>query len=168
MMLCEALNHLKRFIAMNAVFNSGVKAGEGDDCFHPELPEWRGFASTVDPTKCDWTGTANWGTRKYPSLGIRGCFTGLVARAVKDNTHELGEQGTIKFNDLALLDESMLEFAAEGKVYPMMNRMAVRYNDLSIVADRVCAKYEDEALAASVRSKIMAGANWVPYDLQLK
>ena len=168
MMLCEALNHLKRFIAMNAVFNSGVKAGDGDDCFHPELPEWRGFASTVDPTKCDWTGTANWGTRKYPSLGIRGCFTGLVARTVKDNTHELGEQGTIKFNDLALLDESMLEFAAEGKVYPMMNRMALRYNDLSIVADRVSAKYEDEALAATVRSKIMAGANWVPYDLQLK
>ena len=168
MMLCEALNHLKRFTAMNAVFNSGVKAGEGDNCFHPEQAEWEGFASTVDPTKCDWTGTANWGTRKYPSLGIRGCFTGLVARTVMDNTHELGETGTMKFNDLALLDESMLEFAAEGKVYPMMNRMAVRYNDLSIVADRVCGKYENEALAASVRSKIMAGDNWVPFDLQFK
>ena len=168
MMLCEALNHLKRFTAMNAVFNSGVKAGEGDNCFHPEQAEWEGFASTVDPTKCDRTGTANWGTRKYPSLGIRGCFTGLVARTVMDNTHELGETGTMKFNDLALLDESMLEFAAEGKVYPMMNRMAVRYNDLSIVADRVCGKYENEALAASVRSKIMAGDNWVPFDLQFK
>ena len=168
MMLCEALNHLKRFTAMNAVFNSGVKAGEGDNCFHPEQAEWEGFASTVDPMKCDWTGTANWGTRKYPSLGIRGCFTGLVARTVMDNTHELGETGTMKFNDLALLDESMLEFAAEGKVYPMMNRMAVRYNDLSIVADRVCGKYENEALAASVRSKIMAGDNWVPFDLQFK
>ena len=168
LMLCEALNHLKRFIAMNAVFNSGVKAGEGDDCFHPEMPEWKGFASTVDPTKCDWTGTANWGTRKYPSLGIRGCFTGLVSRTVKDNTHELGELGTMKFNDMALLDEAMLEFAAEGKVYPMMNRMAVRYADLSVVADRVCGKYEDEALAAAVRSKIMAGANWVPYDLNFK
>ncbi len=168
MMLCEALNHLKRFTAMNAVFNSGVKAGEGDNCFHPEQAEWEGFASTVDPTKCDWTGTANWGTRKYPSLGIRGCFTGLVARTVMDNTHELGETGTMKFNDLALLDESMLEFTAEGKVYPMMNRMAVRYNDLSIVADRVCGKYENEVLAASVRSKIMAGDNWVPFDLQFK
>lgn len=168
MMLCEALNHLKRFIAMDAVFNSGVKAGDADNCFHPELPEWEGFASTIDPTKCDWTGTANWGTRKYPSLGIRGCFTGLVPRTVKDNTHELGELGTFKFNDMAILDEAMLEFAAEGKVYPMMNRMAVRYADPAIVADRVCGKYENEAMAASVRAKIMQGDYWVPFDLQFK
>ena len=165
MMLCEALNHLKRFIALNAVFNSGVKAGEADNCFHTGMAEWEGFASTIDPTKCDWTGTANWGTRKYPSLGIRGCFTGLVPRTIKDNTHELGETGTFKFNDLQLLDEAMLEFAAEGKVYPMMNRMAVRYNDASIVADRVCGKYQNPSLAATVRSRIMEGAYWVPFDL---
>ena len=168
MMLCEALNHLKRFIAMNAVFNSGVKAGEADNCFHPGLPEWEGFASTVDPTKCDWTGTANWGTRRYPSMGIRGCFTGLVPRDVKENTHELGETGTFRYNDMAILNEAMLEFAAEGKVYPLMNRMAVRYNDPAIVADRVCAKYTNEALAASVRAKIMEGAYWVPFDLQFR
>ncbi len=168
MMLCEALNHLKRFIAMNAVFNSGVKAGEGDDCFHPEQAEWEGFASTVDPTKCDWTGTANWGTRRYPSMGIRGCFTGLVARTVMQNTHELGELGTIKFNDLALLDEAMLEFAAEGKVYPMMNRMAVRYADPTIVANRVCEKYENEGLKSTVRQRILDGAYWVPFDLQIQ
>ncbi|MBO4851801.1 MAG: hypothetical protein J5529_13025 [Prevotella sp.] len=167
-MLCEALNHLKRFIAMNAVFNSGVKAGEADNCFHTGMPEWEGFASTIDPTKCDWTGTANWGTRRYPSMGIRGCFTGLVPRDVKENTHELGETGTFRFNDMAILDEAMLEFAAEGKVYPLMNRMAVRYNDPAIVADRVCAKYSDAALAAAVRSKIMSGANWVPFDLQFQ
>lgn len=164
-MLCEALNHLKRFIAMNAVLNTGVKAGEGDVCFNPERAEWEGFASTVDPTKCDWTGTANWGTRKYPSLGIRGCFTGLVARPIKDNTFELGDMGTFKFNDLAILDEAMLEFAAEGKVYPMMNRMVVRYNDPAIAADRVAEKYEDVALGSSVHAKIMDGAYWVPFDL---
>ena len=166
MMLCEALNHLKRFIALNAVLNTGVKAGDDDNCFHTGSPEWEGFASTVDPTKCDWTGTANWGTRRYPSMGIRGCFTGLVPRTLMDNTHELGELGTIKFNDLALLDESMLEFAAEGKVYPMINRMVVRYADPAIAADRICPKYEDEALGAAVRSKIMDGGYWVPYDLQ--
>ena len=62
----------------------------------------------------------------------------------------------------------MLEFAAEGKVYPMMNRMAVRYNDASIVADRVCGKYQNPSLAATVRSRIMEGAYWVPFDLQFK
>ena len=168
MMLAEALNHLKRFTAMNAVFQKGVKAGDTDDCFKADSPEWEGFASTIDPTKCDWTGTANYGTRKYPSMGIRGCFTGLSSRPVKDNIFELGEAATLKFNDLALLNESMLEFAGEGKVYPMMNRMAVRYNDPSIVADRVCAKYTDEALAAVVRSRIMEGGYWVPFDLGLK
>ena len=168
MMLAEALNHLKRFTAMNAVFNRGVKAGDTEDCFAAGTAEWEGFESTIDPTKCDWTGTANYGTRKYPSMGIRCCFTGLTARAIKDNIFELGEQGTLKFNDLALLDESMLEFAGEGKVYPMMNRMAVRYNDPSIVADRVCAKYTDESLASTVRSRIMDGGYWVPFNLGME
>ena len=101
-------------------------------------------------------------------MGIRGCFTGLVARTVMQNTHELGELGTIKFNDLALLDEAMLEFAAEGKVYPMMNRMAVRYADPTIVANRVCEKYENEGLKSTVRQRILDGAYWVPFDLQIQ
>lgn len=167
LMLCEALNHLKRFTAMNAVFNKGVKAGDTDDCFVAGSAEWQGFESTVDPTKSDWTGTANWGTRKYPSLGIRGCFN-LTARPVKDNIHDLGETATLKFNDLAFLDESMLEFAGEGKVYPMMCRLAVRYNDPSIVADRVCPKYTDESLATIVRSRIMDGGYWVPFNLNFE
>ena len=164
MMLCEALNHLKRFTALNAVFNTGVKAGDTDECFKADSPEWEGFASTITPTLCDWTGTANWGTRKYPSMGIRGCF-GLQARALKDNIRDLGEMATLKFNDLAILDEAMLEFAGEGKVYPMMCRNAVRYADPAIVADRVCAKYTDQALAATVRARILDGGYWVPYSL---
>lgn len=167
MMLCEALNHLKRFTAMNAVLNSGVKAGDTDDCFNPDAAEWEGFASTLDPTKCDWTGTANFGTRRYPSMGIRGCFS-LTARPVKDNYRDLGEAATYRYNDLAILDEVMLEFAGEGKVYPWMCRMAVRYNDPTIVADRVCPKYTDDALASTVRSRIQDGGYWVPFDLQIK
>ena len=167
LMLCEALNHLKRFTAMNAVFNKGVKAGDTDDCFVAGAAEWQGFESTIDPTKSDWTGTANWGTRKYPSLGIRGCFN-LTARPIKDNIHDLGETATLRFNDQALLDEAMLEFAGEGKVYPMMCRLAVRYNDPSIVADRVCPKYTDESLATIVRSRIMDGGYWVPFNLNFE
>ena len=88
-----------------------------------------------------------------------------MPRDITENTFELGDQGTLKYNDLAILDEAMLEFAAEGKVYPMMNRMVVRYNDPSIAADRVAEKYQDAALASSVRAKIMEGGNWVPFDL---
>ncbi len=75
---------------------------------------------------------------------------------------------TLRINDMAILDESMLEFAAEGKVYPMMNRMAVRYNDPKIIADRVCPKYEAVGKDAEIRAKIMAGGFWVPYDLGIK
>ena len=164
MMLAEALNHLSRFYAMNGVFNAGVKAGELDECFKAGTPEWEGFESKYDPTLCDWTGTANFGTRKYPSQGVR-CCQGVTAREISMSRLN---PNTFRINDLAILDESMLEFAAEGKVYPMMNRLAVRYNDPKIIADRVCPKYEAVGKDAEIRAKIMAGGYWVPYDLGIK
>ncbi len=155
-MLAEALNHLKRFKAMNCVINTGIKAVdyvEGD-------AEWEGFTK-------NWTPSADWGTRKYASLGLRGCYQ-LQSREFKTTIGEEGDMATIRFNDEALLNEMMLEFACEGKIYPTMNRMALRYNDLSIVADRVCPKYVEAGKDADIRSKIMAGGNWVPYDLMIK
>ena len=155
MLLAEALNHLKRFTAMNGVFNTGVTK----EIFVAGDAEWEGFSR-------NWTSDAEWGTRRYPSMGIRGCY-GLTARPVKMSILELGERETFKFNDLAILDETMLEFACEGKAYPMMNRMAVRYGDNSIIADRVCPKYEAAGKAGEIRSKILAGGNWIPYDLKI-
>ena len=163
MMLAEALNHLRRFHAMNGVFNVGVKAGDLEECFKPDTEEWEGFESKYDPTLSDWTGTANWGTRKYPSMGVRGCHS-LTAREVSLNRIN----PNYRMNDMAMLDEAMLEFAAEGKVYPMMNRMAVRYNDPKIIADRVCPKYEVVGKADEIRAKIMAGGYWVPYNLDIQ
>ena len=155
MLLAEALNHLSRFTAMNGVFNTGVTK----EIYVDGAPEWEGFSR-------NWTSDAEWGTRKYPSAGLRCCY-GLAARPVKTTILELGERGTMKFNDLAILDETMLEFACEGKTYASMNRMAVRYNDLNIIADRVCPKYETTGKSGDIRSKILAGGNWVPYDLLL-
>ena len=176
MMLSEALNHLRRFQAFNGVFNSGVLAADfiphynADGVEQAGWEEWEGFASKYDPSKCDWTASASFGTRRYRSEGIRCCITGLSARPVKgaDDLVVSTAAAVIRFNDEAILDESMLEFAGEGKVYPMMNRMAVRYNDLSIVADRVCPKYEAAGRDAEIRSKILSGGNWVPYDLGIK
>lgn len=154
-MLAEALNHLKRFTAMNGVFNTGVTK----EIFVATDPEWEGFSR-------NWTSDAEWGTRKYPSTGLRGCY-GLTAKKVYTTIIELGERGTMKHNDLAILDETLLEFPCEGKTYASMNRMAYRYNDLSIVADRVCPKYEATGKSEAIRAKIMNGGNWVPYDLKL-
>lgn len=156
MMLAEALNHLKRFKAMNAVLNVGVKTAD----YKAADPEWEGFTQ-------NWTSSAQWGTRKYPSMGIRGCLN-LTTRPIKSDIYELGEKMTIEYNDMAILNETMLEFACEGKVYPAMNRMAMRYNDPSIVADRVCPKYEASGKASEIRSKIQEGGYWVPFDLKIK
>lgn len=157
MMLAEALNHLSRFKALNAVLNSGVKTVDYSDTD----PEWEGFTQ-------NWTSNAAWGTRKYPSMGIRGCLS-LGAVDIYTSIGQAGSRvETIRHNDELILNETMMEFACEGKSYPAMNRMAVRYNDPSIVAKRVARKYEGTGRAADVEAKIMAGGYWVPYDLNLK
>lgn len=160
MMIIEALNHLHRFKAMETCLNNGFAAFDPTTFDNDINGEYKGFNR-------NWTKQAEWGNRSYASTGIRGSYS-LSARPVKESFMELGTTNTYKFNDMQILDEVMLEFGCEGKVYPWMNRMAVRYNDPSIVADRVCAKYTDDALAAAVRAKIMNGGYWVHYDLGIK
>ncbi len=155
MLLAEALNHLKRFTAMNGVFNSGVTK----EIYSANDPEWAGFSR-------NWTSDAEWGTRRYPSMGIRCCY-GVGARPTVLTLVGTTEREAMKTNDLAILDESMLEFACEGKVYAMMNRMALRYDDLNIIADRVAPKYQAVGKDGEIRGKILAGGNWVPYDLRV-
>lgn len=154
MLLAEALNNLGRYSALNAVLNTGVKTSE----YSADNAEWEGFTQ-------NWTSSAEWGSRKYPSMGIRGALN-LNARQITlpGGADRITEQQARRLNDEAVLNETMLEFACEGKVYASMNRMAMRYNDLSIVADRVCGKYPQAAQAATVRQRIMDGGNWVPYN----
>lgn len=180
-MLAEALNHLHRFNAFNSILNAGINDfvsnikdateerqldADGNPIFtdaehEANIREWEGFHR-------NWTKEAAWGTRKYPCEGLRGCY-GLGKRAV-----ELTPSGTVqiaaavKTNDLAILDEYLAEFSCEGKVYPALNRMALRYNDLSIVSSRILPKYEGTGLEDKVRSAIEAGGNYVKYDLKLK
>ena len=153
-LLIEALNHLKRFTAMDAVMNKGVLSSVLTDDVK-DLPEWEGFNDY-------WTGRV-WS--KYPNNGLRGCYT-LTARDMKVEVLSADVPAAMRHNDLQVLDETILEFACEGKVYPTMNRMAVRYNDPSIVADRVCPKYEATGRAEAIRAKIMDGGYWVNYQIQ--
>lgn len=155
-MLAEALNHVNRFTAMNGVFNSGVTK----ENYVADATEWEGFSK-------NWTSDAEWGNRRYPSMGIRGCF-GLRARDMALNVLGGSEEDAHRKNDLAILDEYMLEFPVEGKTYAAMNRMALRYSDLEIVAKRVCPKYEATGKAGEIRAKILNGGNYVHYDLNVK
>lgn len=167
LMLCEALNQLDRFAALNSVLNSGMTGDKVDELIANDdsikagkpikYPEWEGFTR-------NWTSNAEWGTRKYPDTGIRGAYE-LTARTIETGSTPDQLKTAKRDNDIQIMKEAELEFACEGKTYPWMNRVAVRYKDAAIVADEICPKYESGGLAAKVRAAILNGANWVKYKL---
>ncbi len=171
-MLAEALNGLGRFEAADALINGGISVDDfltdldgamikDDNGYGTPKPGFEGFTN-------DWTSTASWGTRKYPHLGIRGGFTLKDRPFVISYTSEASKMAGMKANDMAILDEAMLEFAGEGKTYPMFIRMAKRWGngsyDASIVSSRVAPKYGDKAemMIPKIESAI-----FVPWDLKL-
>ena len=137
-MLAEALNNLGRVQEASALINQGVNGS-----FPNGGVTWTGFTD-------DWTGKSSLGSRKYPDMGIGGAFN-LGNREFK--------RDDIKANDAQILNEMMLEFPAEGKIYPAMIRMARRYNDLNIISDRVCPKYKNPE---EIRAKISADVDGKP------
>lgn len=167
LMLCEALNQLNRFTALGCVLNTGMTGDnvtqlvENDEALKAgepiKYPEWEGFTR-------NWTNDAEWGTRKYPDTGIRGAYE-LSARPIESGSTPEQLAAAKRDNDIQILKEAEVEFSCEGKTYPWMNRVAVRYKDLRIVADEVCPKYEVKGLGGQVYNRILAGGNWVKYDL---
>ena len=169
--LAEALVGLGRFEAADALINQGLAATDFEyadgsmvkdaDGYGTPLPGFEGFTN-------DWTATASWGTRKYPHLGVRGAFS------LKDRTFELANDqlhlmANMKLNDMNLLDEALLEFAGEGKVYPMLIRSARRWGnggyDASIISSRVALKYGDKAESMK---PLIEEQFFVPWDLRLE
>lgn len=156
-MLAEALNNLGRFEEADALINKGVSGK-----FPTGGVTWDGFTD-------DWTTSTALGTRKYPNVGIRGTF-GLSSRTFRTIVSDAAKEEAKKFNDLAIMDEMLLEFPCEGKIYPALIRVAKRWNDYNVVADRVVGKYGDRA--EEVRSIINSEVNgvqgcFVPWDLEL-
>ena len=165
--LMEALTCLGRFEATDRLLNLGLQATDfvtdadgmvkDDNGYGTPLPGFEGFTN-------DWTNTASWGTRKYPHVGERGAFS-LKARELATDNSDLYLQQNMKANNLAILDEAMLEFAGEGKVYPMYIRTAIRWNDPAIISSRVAVKYGDKA---ETMKPIIEEQYFVPWDLKLK
>jgi len=152
-MLAEALNNLGRLEEAAALINGGIGGR-----FSNTTVTWAGFTN-------DWTSSTALGTRKYYNVGIRGTF-GLADRTFTKVASTEGMEAAKKFNDKAIMDEMLLEFPCEGKIYPALIRVAKRWNDYNIIADRVCPKYGDKA--EEIRAKILNGGYFVPWDLQLK
>jgi len=151
-MLAEAFNHLGKYNELDALINRGASY-----YIYEQGIELDGFS-------------VYWGDNYHSgSKGDRGIRTGAQGRtgnAVQPrNFKEPVTPENIEHNDMEILREIILEQVAEGKNYPAMIRMARRYNDYGIIADLVSGKYEEPAQREKVRSKILAGAYFVPWDL---
>ena len=162
--MIEALNNLGRYTEADVLMNMGlsryatsvgVKSVEAWETYQKENKMFEEFSSL-------WIGGLD-GSHKYSNDGIRNVL------GLKDRPFVIDDEETPnakKLNDCAIADEYMLEFAVEGKTYPALIRIATRWNDYSIVADRVSPKYG--ARASEIHAKIMAGGYWVPWDLQVE
>ncbi len=161
-MLAEAENHLGHWEQAKAILTNGV---------------YGVFSTMVDTTLEGWdiryqtfltSGGIEGSVYKYPNTGIQGCLS--ANRTDFSSIDSLDIDAKTKAYDMALLDEALLEFAAEGRSYGMMIRMANRYNgDPKIISDRVCPKYESPE---EIRSKIENETDgkfgyFVHYDLGL-
>lgn len=175
-MAVEALNNMGRYEPAYILMNQGVDVFYGAGVVLGE--QWQGL-------NCNW---GLWTTvyagfrRTYADQGIRGIL-GLGKRDIWQKPEDIkteaiteqkleglsDEDKIKKHNDLELVKEAFLEFPCEGKTYPLMIRVAKRWNDYSFIADYVGQKYEaDPAKQAEVKAKIMNGAYFVPWDLSGK
>lgn len=160
-MLIEAMNHLGNWKGAEILINSGLENYDNAGNY------------LTDETSVFFGFNKYW-VEGYGNLGLRG-FSALVPLDLPEGVTDketgkplvesIVDEERAKAYDLALLDEALLEFPYEGKVYPMLIKMALRYNDLSIIADRICPKYP-ESIRETVRAKIMSGGYFVKWDLR--
>ena len=155
-LLAEAENHLGNWHQAECVLNLGLT---NDFAYFSSLPQDGDWSPYYE----SWFG----GNGGYGDVGIVGCVRGAVHPLPKpvDAGYNLTEEARQKLYDLALLDEYLLEYTGEGKSYSYMIKMALRYGDAKIVADRVCPKYPG-AKQAAIRAIIEAGGYWVHWDLR--
>ena len=152
--IIEAMINLGMFDQAEALLNDGVdqylKLHNVEDYEYPFNDEVRNAALN-----------RNWGIRRRVNLGpVRP--EGLS----KDELDtEEKKQAYMKALDKLVAEETLMESAAEGKAYFALMRIASRWNDPSILADVVAAKYPDGQQEA-VRTRLMSPENWyVNYPL---
>jgi len=147
--LAEALNHLGRYEALDKIINQGFSSTnsamllgieEGDEtAYTPDQAfQYKGFTSY-------WVNSKTGGTYN----GFRNCMGVGTVEIWDESSHTAAEAH--RHNDMLLANEWMLECACEGKVYPNLVRMAERYQDATIVSNRVTPKYEGKAAAIATK-----------------
>lgn len=163
-LLAEAENHLGNWHPAKVLLNNGLE-NEFPDRGTKPLPEGEGW----DDRYLSWFGTSG----GYGDVGIAGMALGNEhplpvpdgnGSFVDDEGNTYTEQERMKAYDLALADEYLLEYTGEGKAYSYLCKMAERYGDPDIVADRVAPKYPD-ALQAGVRASIATDGYFIKWNL---
>ena len=142
-LIAEAENHLGHWHVTKTLLNNGLE-NEFPDRGTKPLPDSLGW----DSRYVHWFGTGG----GYGNVGIVGMSLGREhdLPVLDENGQFVDSEGNIyteeermKAYDLALADEYLLEFTGEGKAYSYLCKMAERYHDPNIVADRVAPKYPD-------------------------
>jgi hypothetical protein len=93
-------------------------------------------------------------TKWSPNIGVRGRVY-LQAKTIPSTVTNLTEY----VEDL-IIQERAQELAFEGKRWFDLIRIAERRGDPSFLANKVSAKFEDPAVAASIKSKLSDPTNW--------
>ncbi|MDR2130644.1 MAG: RagB/SusD family nutrient uptake outer membrane protein [Odoribacteraceae bacterium] len=153
LMLVEAFNHTGHWDEAESILNNGVGA------------RWGANAITWDLYGDAASWGVNWSGSK-PNIGIRGANDLAPYDLPRYDDTSVSDEEKIRAYDEAILNEILLEFPCEGKVYPAMIRFARRYgNDYAtFVADRVVPKYP-ASMQADIRAKILAGEYFVKWEL---
>ena len=146
--LAEALNQKELFREADAIINEGISKYTLD---YPDNLRYPFNNAEINDAF-----QKNWGLRKRVNLQPK--------QPTADSITE-PELYKMQFDSL-LIEETCLESAGEARSYFAMIRMARRWNDPSILADRVSAKYP-EGMREAVRQRLMTPENWfIKYDLK--
>ncbi|GAO28408.1 hypothetical protein [Geofilum rubicundum] len=155
--LIEALGQLGRFEEALTLLNGGIETyfNTTEGVFMPPFEAY--------PTTLYRTGSTSEGANQ----GIRGrVLLGKVGEdIVRDPSDDVSEDQ--KTLDLLIAEETLMESAGEAKALFALMRMARRWNDPAILADRVSAKYP-EGKRSEIHTKLMNPDNWfISFDLDL-
>jgi len=147
--LSEALGQLGRFEEALIFLNGGIETyyNTSTGTF---MPPFESYPTSLYQTKNTSEGACQ-GVRGRVSLNKVGEH--ILKTPAEDSSLDMYTL------DSLLIEETCMESAGDAKALYAMIRVARRWNDPSIVADRVSAKYP-EGTREAIRTRLMDPANW--------
>jgi hypothetical protein len=147
--LAEALNNLGRFEEALIFLNGGIETyyNSSSGVF---IEPFENYPVSLYRTSSSGDG-ASQGVRGRVSLNKVG------EQILKNPSDDIDKDKFVL--DSLIIEETCLESAGEARALYAMIRVAKRWNDPSVVADRVSAKYPD-GKAEGIKTKLMIPENW--------